>query len=247
MEFGRAVQDMKGIILAAGRGSRLGDATEALPKPLMPVGDKVCIDFAITALRPVVSEIIVVTGYRAESVEAHLAAAWSGAPLISVRNADLEAGNLTSLRAGRPLIEAGAFIVTNADHLFPEDMYTGHFKADPTSVRIACEKSRPILDDEMKVVDRDGRLAAISKTLPTYDGAYIGTTAVGTDAAGSYWSAFDRVHAAKDLRTASVEMVLDELAASGTDSPRVCWIEGLKWFEVDTQEDLAIARKGLVR
>ena len=46
--------------------------------------------------------------------------------------------------------------------------------------------------------------------------------------------------------TASVEMVLDELAASPVRAPRVCWIEGLTWFEVDTQDDLASARQGLV-
>lgn len=236
---------MKGIILAAGRGSRLGDATEAMPKPLMPVGEKVCIDFALAALQSVVSEIVVVTGYRAELVEAHLGSHWAGAMVTAIRNPDLEAGNLTSLRAARPFVESGGFIVTNADHLFPPDMYTRHFGLAPDCVRIACEKSRPILDDEMKVVDRGGRLAAISKTLPDFDGAYIGTTAVGGTAAATYWAAFDRVHAARDLRTASVEMVLDELATSEADAPRICWIEGLKWFEVDTQEDLAIAREGL--
>ena len=240
----RAARAMKGIILAAGRGSRLGDATEALPKPLMPVGNRVCIDFAIAALAGVVEDIIVVTGYRAELVEAHLAARWSGAAITAIRNPDLEAGNLTSLRAARPLVEGGGFIVTNADHLFPPDMYSRFFTPIPDAVRIACERSRPILDDEMKVVDHGGRLAAISKTLPAFDGAYIGTTAVGGTVANAYWAAFDRVHAEKDLGTASVEMVLDELAR-GESPPAICWIEGLKWFEVDTQEDLAIARQGL--
>ena len=56
---------MKGVILAAGRGSRLGDATDVLPKPLMPVAGRTCIDFAVEALLAVVDEVIVVTGYAA--------------------------------------------------------------------------------------------------------------------------------------------------------------------------------------
>lgn len=235
---------MKGIILAAGRGSRLGDATDALPKPLMQVAGRACIDFAIDALLKVVSEVIVVTGYRAESVEDHLDRQWRTQPLRAVRNHELEAGNLTSLRAAREALGQAPFVLTNADHLFPADMYTAYF-APGDGVRIACERNRAILDDEMKVVAQGGSLAAISKTLAKFDGAYIGTTAVGRDALADYWRAFDRVAAEADLRSASVEMVLGRLARAGAAVPAICWIEGLSWYEVDTPEDLALARESL--
>ena len=48
-----------------------------------------------------------------------------------------------------------------------------------------------------------------------------------------------------DLRLASVEMVLDRLGGEGAAAPEVRWIEGLHWYEVDTPEDLALAREGL--
>ena len=235
---------MKGIVLAAGRGSRIGDATKALPKPLLQVGSRRCIDFAIDALLARVDEVLVVTGYMAEAVEAHLETRGDGARVRTVRNHDLEAGNLTSLRAAREAIGAQPFVLTNADHLFPADMYTRFF-VPGESLTIACERDRPILDDEMKVVERQGRLAAMAKTLTAFDGAYIGTTSVGRAALEPYWAAFDRVAADADLRSASVEMVLDRLAKDETHAPVPCWIEGLRWFEVDTEEDLAIARGGL--
>lgn len=236
---------MKGVILAAGRGSRLGEATESLPKPLMPVGGRACIDFAIEALLAVVDEVIVVTGYRAQLIEDHIAREWPSAPVVTVRNADLEAGNLTSLGAARALIGDSAFVLTNADHLFPPDMYTRHFSPEAGDLQIACERERPVLPDEMKVIERDGRLLAISKTLPKYDGAYIGTTSVGSRCCPAYWSAFDHVHQTRDLASASVEMVLHELARHDAAAPQVCWLSGLKWFEVDTPEDLAVARESL--
>lgn len=235
---------MRGVILAAGRGSRLGEATASLPKPLLAVGGRACIDFAVEALLGVVSEVVVVTGYQADQVEAHLAQHWGGRPIRTLRNPDLEAGNLTSLRAARGLLGDGPFVVTNADHLFPADMYTRHFRPG-ADVTIACERDRTILDDEMKVLAADERLTDIAKTLTRYDGAYIGTTAVGADRVARYWAAFDAVVAEADIRTASVEMVLARLARDAATAPRLQWIEGLRWYEVDTQEDLDLARAGL--
>lgn len=238
---------MIGVILAAGRGSRLGVETEAMPKPLMGVAGRTCLDFAIDALLAVADRIIVVTGYRAELIEDHISAHWPDAPVQTVRNPQLEAGNLTSLGAARQLIGTDAFILTNADHLFPADMYTHHFAVVRDGIGIACERERPVLADEMKVIEKNRQLVAISKTLPKYDGAYIGTTCVTQGATASYWDAFDRVNARSDLATASVEMVLDDLARNGPDtsSPQVCWQSGLVWFEVDTPEDLAVARESL--
>ena len=235
---------MRGVILAAGRGSRLGAATVSLPKPLLAVGGRACIDFAVEALLGIVSEVVVVTGYQADQVEAHLAQRWGESPIRAVRNPDLEAGNLTSLRAARSLLGEDPFVVTNADHLFPTDMYTRHFRPGE-DVTIACERERAILDDEMKVLAADARLTDIAKTLTRYDGAYIGTTAVGAEMVARYWTAFDAVAAEADIRTASVEMVLARLAADTATAPRLQWIEGLRWYEVDTQEDLALARGGL--
>lgn len=237
---------MIGVILAAGRGSRLGEETATLPKPLMTVAGRTCIDFAIEALLAVVDEVLVVTGYRAELVEAHLAAKWRGRRLTAVLNPQPEAGNLTSLGAARPFLNNAPFIVTNADHLFPVAMYSRHFPPTTgSSIRIACERERPVLADEMKVIEAQGRLTAISKSLPRYDGAYIGTTCVPALVQHTYWAAFDRVSATHDQATASVEMVLHELAQDSATAPRVCWLSGLDWFEVDTPEDLVAARLGL--
>lgn len=235
---------MRGVILAAGRGSRLGEATASLPKPLLVVGGRACIDFAVEALLSVVSEVIVVTGYQADQVESHLRQRWGDSPIRTVRNLDLEAGNLTSLRAARASLGREPFVVTNADHLFPAAMYTRHFQPG-ADVTIACERDRTILDDEMKVLASGERLTDIAKTLTQYDGAYIGTTAVGADMTTRYWGAFDAVAAEADVRTASVEMVLARLARDAATAPRLQWIEGLRWYEVDTQEDLDLAREGL--
>mgnify|MGYP003993207777 FL=1 len=56
---------MKAIILAAGRGSRMGGLTEELPKCLVQLHGKTLLEWQIAALRRGgVEEIAIVTGYR---------------------------------------------------------------------------------------------------------------------------------------------------------------------------------------
>jgi NDP-sugar pyrophosphorylase family protein len=60
---------MKALILAAGRGSRLGDQTEDHNKCMLLMLGKPLIQYSLeNAVRAGVSEIIVVVGYRAEQI-----------------------------------------------------------------------------------------------------------------------------------------------------------------------------------
>lgn len=60
---------MKGLILAAGRGSRLGTLTKNKPKCLTMLGGKTLLEWQLDALRTGgVSEIAVVCGYMAEQL-----------------------------------------------------------------------------------------------------------------------------------------------------------------------------------
>lgn len=58
---------MKAMILAAGRGERMRPLTDALPKPLLPVGDKTLIEHHIIRLQAAgCSEVIINTGWLGE-------------------------------------------------------------------------------------------------------------------------------------------------------------------------------------
>lgn len=66
-----------GVILAAGRGTRLGSVVDDVPKPLLEVGGRPLIDRVIGALlHNGVNRITIVTGYLAEVLERHVAARW---------------------------------------------------------------------------------------------------------------------------------------------------------------------------
>jgi choline kinase len=62
---------MRAIILAAGRGSRLGPATAEKPKCMVELLGRPLLDWQIAALqRAGISDIVVVTGYRRDIIEA---------------------------------------------------------------------------------------------------------------------------------------------------------------------------------
>lgn len=66
---------VQAIILAAGRGSRLGHLTAARPKALLELGGRALLDHVRQGLaRAGVRRTIIVVGHRAEQVEVHLRA-----------------------------------------------------------------------------------------------------------------------------------------------------------------------------
>src|SRR5262245_46251463 len=64
---------MLAVILAAGRGTRMGDLTARTPKPLLRLRGRPIIEHILLGLRAAgTQEAIIVIGYRGEQIEAHL-------------------------------------------------------------------------------------------------------------------------------------------------------------------------------
>jgi len=104
-EVGRAGRDtldgearpprIAGIVLAAGRATRMGT-----PKQLLKLGDRTLLQYVVDhALASGLDELVVVLGAEADAVEASLALPGSGRARI-VRNPDYATGQASSLRAG---------------------------------------------------------------------------------------------------------------------------------------------------
>src|SRR5277367_4757914 len=61
---------MKAVILAAGRGTRMGDLTKEIPKPMLPVEGKPVLEHIIEGLRDEakIREIFVIVGWQAQVI-----------------------------------------------------------------------------------------------------------------------------------------------------------------------------------
>lgn len=233
---------MQTVLLAAGLGSRLGALTKDLPKALIPVAGKPLLEYAVDfagTLSP--SRIIVVGGFGFPQVQATLqdiAKARPGLPLQLVENTHFRDGNLISLLTARPLLTEG-FLLMNVDHIYRSSI-AKLIAPEVDDITGFIDTDRALGADDMKVSRRpDGRIAAIAKTLTTFDCGYVGMTRVPGPRLGRYFEEADRA-IAEEGRAIHVERILGRLAA--TDAAPACRdISGHGWLEVDTPDERAHA------
>ena len=111
---------MKAIILAAGRGERLGEAAGGRPKCLLQFGGETLLQRHIDILNGLGAQrIIIVTGYRHREIEAELATVSSAAPVETIVNPDYETGSVVSLHCAYDHLRAGTDnILMDADVLY---------------------------------------------------------------------------------------------------------------------------------
>jgi len=106
------------LVLAAGLGRRMRPLTEALPKPLLPLGGRTLLDHVLDRLAEAAVERVVVNAHwHAEQIEAHLAARTEAglqpATLVRTEATLLETGG--AARAAYNLLGPGPFYVVNGD------------------------------------------------------------------------------------------------------------------------------------
>lgn len=177
---------MDGLILAAGKGTRLrafGDS-----KPLTTVAGKPLIEIAIRQLaRAGAERIVVATGHEAERLEGHLPdfAAAAGVTVESARVVDWSLPNGYSVMAGAARLE-GEFLLVMADHILSLDILQGlaACREHDTGVTLAIDRrteAEAVDPDDATWVrtGRDNRIMQIGKGLTDYDavdcGAFLAT------------------------------------------------------------------------
>ncbi len=114
----------KAVILAAGKGTRMGDLTRAKPKPLLPVQGKPILEHILEGLRSVgLREFFVVTRYCAEQVEAALGdgSRW-GVSIHYGRQGDLP-GTGKAVEPAREFVGDEPFLLTYGDILVKPETY----------------------------------------------------------------------------------------------------------------------------
>jgi choline kinase len=226
---------MKGIILAAGKGSRLNGTIGDKPKCLLRVGGQTLVERQIEALRDAgIADIVVVVGCQAEHVRRTC-----GKRITYIENTRFaQTNSLYSLWMARPLLYDG-FVVMNCDVLFhPQmlaDLVTSRHE-DALLISYQEHDGEPMGDEEMKIKVRRGRVLDISKTLPAEqaDGENVGIVKFGAEGARLLATLMDRRVTAGGLRDWAPRAFGDfasvrPLHAIGT--------RGYPWTEIDFPAD----------
>ncbi|MBK9030535.1 MAG: phosphocholine cytidylyltransferase family protein [Myxococcales bacterium] len=256
---------MKAIVIAAGRGKRLGAHTDELPKTLVPVGARSILGWQMRAFAAAgVDELVLIRGYRGDVLEAGArAAAPAGMRLRFVDNPEWETNNiLLSLACARAELD-GPTLITYSDIIFTPAVVRALVAGTGPIDLVIDADFRSIYDgrtehplDEGEVADLDGagRVRRVGKrALPPAEahGEFIGLARLDAAGAAVVAGALDDLTAryrgrdhepyqrAARMRTAYLTDLLQELIDGGTPIHPVT-IHG-QWREIDTGQDLARA------
>ena len=113
----------KAVILAAGRGKRMHELTAALPKPMLPAGGRPILERLLERLIEAgYSEALIVTGYRAESIEDYFRE--YRLPLRFVRQQEIN-GTATAALLARDFVASDDFLLTFGDILAGASCFRG--------------------------------------------------------------------------------------------------------------------------
>jgi len=115
---------LKAVILAAGRGTRLGELTNNIPKPMLEVLGKPMIEHVIERVRSTgIHNLVIVTRYLAEMIESHLGdGSRFGVSIEYVRQSE-RYGNGAALLETKEVVGVSPVLVTFADVVVSRECY----------------------------------------------------------------------------------------------------------------------------
>jgi choline kinase len=242
------IAEMKAIMLAAGIGRRLtGDDGSGVPKSLLRFGGTTLLERHIRILRDAdIPGLALVIGYRADDVEAEIAACGAAGFVTPVLNPDFRAGSMLSLWCAREHLRTGdGVLFMDADVLY-DPAIIGLLIASAHPDCVPYDRDFEPGDEPVKLCLRDGRAVEFRKEVDPHliyetVGEWPGFAKLSPDGARRVADILDaRVQAGRteepyeeSLREAMLE---NDGARFGTLD-----VTGLPWIEIDFPEDVVRA------
>lgn len=110
---------MQAVILAAGRGKRMGDLTTHAPKPMLKIKGKPILEYKINALPKEIKEIVFVIGYFGEEIKKYFGENFGGRKITYVVQ-DVLNGTGGAVHAAKDVLK-DKFLVIMGDDLYCKD------------------------------------------------------------------------------------------------------------------------------
>ena len=232
---------MKAIILSAGQGSRLGHLVDNRPKCLIEFNGRTLLDRQLDTLAANgIGEAVVVTGFHDELVSRAVAARSGGPSVTTIFNPFYKvADNTGSLYMAREAL-ADDCLVWNGDTLVSDSLMAKVVANDRPGICVTVDRKDRYDDDDMKVVEEEGRLKAIGKRLSDgVNAESIGLLAFRSGGAERFREAIEAAMRTGEGTTIWYLRVIHHLAQQSD-----VWtldISGEEWGEVDFPPDVEAA------
>jgi L-glutamine-phosphate cytidylyltransferase len=230
---------MRGIILAAGRGSRMGTLTDDLPKCRTVLHGKELIQWQLDAFRGAdINEIAVVRGYLSKTFKFNLT--------YFENKRWFETNMLMSLVAANKWLENETCIASYSDIIFSANAVE-RLKNAPGDIVLSYDPNwkdlwsmrfeDPLLDAETFKVEKNRVVEIGNKatSMEEIEGQYMGLVKY-TPKGWKQVCGYLKQHTQNELDTMDMTMLIQGLIGIGVE------VRGIpisdQWFEVDSESDL---------
>lgn len=236
---------MKGVVLAAGIGSRLRPITLEKPKCCVTVDSTPILEHQLRAYDAAgISEVYVVAGYladRTRSLCARVADDLDLAVTVVENEVFANTDNMYSLYRVREAVAGEEFLLSNGDVVFDPEVVSLLVEADAPSA-IACDSST-YSAEAMKITVEDGSVTGIAKDISEEDahGSSIDVYRFSADFSRRLFRYIERTIEVEEAYEGWTEVAIDDLAGSGEGDVRPVDVAGAGWVEIDDHADLLAA------
>lgn len=115
---------MKAVILAAGKGTRMRELTQEMPKPMLRVQGRPILEHILGGLKDAgIREVFIVTGFRAEVIEAHFGDGSRLGMRIVYGRQEVQDGTGKAPELARDFVGTDDFLLTYGDILVRPETY----------------------------------------------------------------------------------------------------------------------------
>ena len=235
---------MIGVILAAGMAKRLRPLTDERPKCLLTVGQRTLLQRTVDGIIAAgISELVVVTGYRAQMIRDFLTSHYPDLTIHFIDNPDYaHNNNIFSLWLTRPYTEGHDFLLLDSDILFDPQIIPAVLSAEGSALAL---NRHELGEEEIKViVDDQNRVVEISKvcSIEQAIGESVGIEKMEADYSAALFRELQQMIEGEGLIDIFYERAFERLIPQGHTFTVV---DTTRYFsiELDTVEDFENAKK----
>src|SRR6266513_5366031 len=115
---------MKAVILAAGKGTRMRNLTNEVPKPMLRVQGKPILEHILQGILAAgIREVFMVTGFRAEAIESYFGDGSKWNARIAYGRQVVQDGTGKAPELAREFVSSSPFLLTYGDILVKPETY----------------------------------------------------------------------------------------------------------------------------
>ena len=235
---------MLGVILAAGMAKRLRPLTDERPKCLLKVGERTLLQRTVDAMLAAgISELVVVTGYRANMIRDFLTETYPSLNIHFIDNPDYaHNNNIFSLWLTRPYVDGNDFLLMDSDILCDPAILPEVISAEGSALAL---NRHELGEEEMKIVaDAHGRIIEISKTCSPSEaaGESVGIEKMTADYSTALFRELEKMIVDEGLIDIFYERAFERLIPQG-HTFRIVDTTSFFSIELDTPEDFENAQR----